>query len=660
MRRPLCFACLTLILCLAFYGWLHPPSYVSYGEACGGEVVLTGRVYAKESKGGSRQILSLFIEPEALFYQKEETPFQNNFICIMQENVDVSIGSTVVVSGILREPEPASNPGQFDARLYYATLDISAKLQKARLLFSDGKKDFFRELLWEMRQKLSGALETIFTSEDAAILKTMLLGDKSTLEEEVKTLYKEAGILHILAISGLHISLIGLGLYRLLKKMRLPTLPAALVCGSCMLFYGMLTGMSVSCVRAISMFLLRLLADSIGRTYDMLTAIAVCGAAMLVRQPLYLYHSGFLLSFLAVLAILILKPAILPKEWQKKPLADAFFTTLSVSVFTLPIQLIFFSETSVYAVFLNLAVVPLVGVVMILGICGMVLYFFLPVLTAPVVIPVHSILASYESGAAFIGNLAGSRWTPGKPAFWQIAAFCLLVGMVLCCGKLAWRYKMGLLCGALLLFGIREHGALQVTFLDVGQGDCICVELPGGGAWLFDGGSTSVSDVGSYRLSPFLKSRGITTLEAVFLSHEDADHINGVEELLAEEKIRINLLVLPHAAQEGMFENLLDLAAKREIPVLWMQEGMTWEKNGVSARCLHPGAASAGAGNNADSLVIYLTYGDFSLLLTGDVEGEGEDALLAACKSMQITDITVLKVAHHGSRNSTGEAFCRL
>lgn len=657
MRRPLCFACLVLTLCMAIFCRLHPPEAVSYGEAAGREVYLTGRVYAKEYKGGLHPVLSLFIEPSVLSFQKEEIPFQDSFICMLQEETDVPIGSTVVVRGILREYEPATNPGQFDAELYYTIQHISAKIQNAELLFSDGKTDILREGLWKVKRTLARGLESTFSEDDAAILKTMLLGDKASLSDEVKTLYKEAGILHILAISGLHITLLGMGLFKILRRLRLPILPASLVCGGCMLLYGMLTGMPVSAVRAIGMFLLRLLAGCIGRTYDMLTALAVCGASMLISQPYYLYHSGFLLSYLAVLAVPLLKPAILPENLKHNPLAEAFFTTLAISLFTLPVQLFFFYEVSVYASFLNLAVVPFVGVLMMLGILGLAACFFLPGLTALFAVPVHGILNAYSEGASFFRDLPGSMWTPGKPGGWQITLYCLLLALLLMCKKLKWKYRMGLLCGAVLAFCIHDCSMLRITFLDVGQGDCICVELPEGGTWLFDGGSTGVSGVGTYRIVPFLKSRGITSLDGIFLSHDDADHINGVEELLREGSMQTGLLVLPCTAkgETEMFEGVLEAAAAREVPVLWLEEGMTWESNGVKAVCLHPDGNFSTGNSNAASLVVYLTYGEFSMLLTGDVEEDGEKALLAALEERQIGNVTVLKVAHHGSKNATGE-----
>lgn len=717
MRRPLCAVCLLLILGMAVYNALHPPSFFSYEEAAGSRVVLTGTVCEKTKNSAG---ISFIVAPEALSYVAVETrvdqniPFQDNIICYLTEEADLPIGSLVMLEGTLSQWDPPGNPGQFDAALYYKIQGISAKLYRARILAAEPAPENLQEFLWQLRTRLCARLDACFAVADAAqpvqvaaILKTMLLGERSDLSDQTKTLYREAGILHILAISGLHISLIGMGLYKLLRRLHLPVIPACILCGAFMIFYGMLVGMPVSAVRAIVMFLLRLLADCLRRTYDMQTALFVCAVGILIQQPLYLYHSGFLLSFAAVLAITLLKPALLPDTdkligWRRKLLAgrltDAFFTSLSVSVLTLPVQLFYFYEIPMYGVFLNLFVIPSVSVVMIGGMGALFLggggFGVLDLLRTYLInFPVSQILSAYETGAAFIRRLPGSMWTPGKPKTWQIVMFCMIM-LLLLWGKrhkLRWRYCMGLVCGAVLLFGIKEQGRLTVTFLDVGQGDCICVELPDGGVWLFDGGSTSVSDVSEYRLLPFLKSRGISEIEAVFLSHEDADHINGIEELLRDETFKIELLVLPAAADSSTpgapasagqnengvesvsisvrqsesntenkleaFQTVRNLAAARDIPVLWLAQGMSWKSGDVSAMCMHPVETFAGEDTNAASMVIYLTYGEFSMLLTGDVEGAGERQLTAYLDERAVRSLTVLKVSHHGSRGTTSDAL---
>ncbi len=659
MKRPLAAVCLAFILLTAVRVWLHPPAYASYGKASGGEVYLTGHVYAKEYKGShGAPVLIIYVKPKELLFQKESIPFSDNFICILQDGSrEPVIGSLVTVRGILEMYEPAANPGQFDERSYYAALGISARINRAETIAEDGGRKVLKEALWKCRVFLGKGLEKIFDGRDAALLKGMLLGDRNAMDAGTKKLYQKAGIMHIFAVSGLHITLLGMGLYRLLGKIHAPVVPSACLSGSIMVLYGMMIGFPVSSMRAIGMFLLWLTAKCIGRTYDAPTALSVCAAFLLAGHPRYLYHAGFLLSFSAVYGAAVLKPAIQPCR-KLSPLSDSFFMAFAIAVFTLPVQLYFYYETPVYAMFFNLAVIPLAGIALVSGAAALVLSFLLPSAAALPAYLVHLVFSSYEAGGNFFGALPANLWTAGKPALWQMLGFYLLIGFILLGKKLRWRYKAGLLCGALLLFGIKDREGLCITFLDVGQGDCVCIELPDGGVWLYDGGSTSVSGVGTCRIEPFLKSKGITRLDAVFVSHADEDHMNGVEELLREGSTEIALLGLPCTeAQKDGFAGLLALARERQIPVLWLEAGMEWQSGEVSMGCLHPDRAFGWNDTNAASAVLSLSYGSFSMLLSGDVEGKGEEALLRQLQSEGIEKLSVLKVAHHGSRYATGEAF---
>lgn len=659
MKRPLAAVCVAFILLTAARVWLHPPAYASYGKASGGEVYLTGHVYAKEYKGSrGAPVLIIYVKPKELLFQKNPLSFSDNFICILQNGGrEPAIGSLVTVRGILEAYKPAVNPGQFDERSYYAALGLSARINRAEIIAESGGKQAFKEALWKCRVFLGKGLEEIFDERDAALLKGMLLGDRNAMDAETKKLYQKAGIMHVFAVSGLHITLLGMGLYSLFLKVRAPVVPSAFLSGVIMVLYGMMIGFPVSSMRAVGMFLLWLTAKCIGRTYDAPTALAVCAAFMLAGQPRYLYHAGFLLSFSAVYGAAVLKPAIQPCR-KLSPLSDSLFMAFSIAIFTMPVQLYFYYEVPVYAMFFNLAVIPLAGIALVSGVAALVLSFLLPSAAALPVYLAHLVFSSYEAGGNFFGALPANLWTVGRPALWQIVCFYLIAGLILICKRLRWRYKMGLLCGALLLFGIKGREELCITFLDVGQGDCVCMELPDGGVWLYDGGSTSVSGVGTYRIEPFLKSKGITCLDAVFVSHADADHMNGVEELLREGSIKIALLGLPCTEAQGDgFAKLLALAREKQIPVLWLEAGMEWQMGDVHMRCLHPDGEFAWNDTNAASAVLCLSYGSFSMLLAGDVEGKGEEALLRQLKPEETGRLSVLKVAHHGSRYATGEAF---
>ncbi len=347
---------------------------------------------------------------------------------------------------------------------------------------------------------------------------------------------------------------------------------------------------------------------------------------------------------------------------------------------TLPVQLFFFSEVSLFGIFFNLLIIPLMGVILLLGIAGLFLkeiFRLFAFLSGSVLTDLERtvinvcryaegiFLAIIKAGGSLADRLPFSMWTPGKPAYGKmLLAFGLLLLFCLL-GNLSengrtfpkkfWRYRLGLLLGVILLLARYPAHNLQVTFLDVGQGDGICMELPDGKVYLMDGGSSDVSKVGNYRLVPFLKAKGIRRIDAVFLSHGDADHINGIAELLEEKQIAITCLCLPAGVEQEEFAEITDLAQARNISVRTVQAGASWENNGARFWCLNP--TDATESGNAASMVLYMEYQDFSMLLTGDLEGEGEKNVAALLRANAITDVSVLKVAHHGSKNSTKEEF---
>ena len=641
-----------------------------------------------------------------------------------------SIGSRVRISGSFSLYTEATNIGQFDARNYYAARKIYGQVKKAAIVYTEPPNIIGRgkECLWQLRRHLAETFLEVYGEENGALLAAMLLGERTFLSEETQSLYKAAGALHVIAVSGLHISLLGLGLYRLLRRIFDAQAPAAVISVLCMAAYVFLVGNPPSAVRAFIMFAMGLLAGYWKRTLDTPTALSLSAAIILMGNPFYIGQSSFLLSFLAILAIAVFQPALKEclalinpyhfplsrlldssKFWRLHLLGSRKFwrlrhldpqevtggchellkkegnglqSSFSVWIVTLPVQLFFFSEVSLFGIFFNLLIIPLMGVILLLGIAGLFLkeiFHLFAFLTGSVLtdleITVTSIcryaegifFAIIKAGGSLADRLSFAMWMPGKPAYGKmLLAFGLLLLFCLL-GNLSengrtfpekfWKYRLGILLGVILLFAGYPAHNLQITFLDVGQGDGICMELPDGRVYLMDGGSSDVSKVGNYRLVPFLKAKGIRKIDAVFLSHGDADHINGIAELLEEKQMSIDCICLPAGAEKEEFVEIRDLARARNISVRTIQAGDFWENNGAKFWCLNP--ADVTESGNAASMVLYMEYQDFSMLLTGDLEGEGEKSVAALLRSNAITGISVLKVAHHGSKNSTKEEFLR-
>ena len=741
-----------------------------------------------------------------------DTKATENILCYLREGVpEPEIGSLVILKGTLKNFQQPTNPGQFNAPFYYQILRISFRLSQAEIQVKSDRFYKISEGLYQLRRKAGSKVDALLPEQEASVMKTMLLGEKGILDEEIKGLYQRNGIAHILAISGLHISMIGMGLYQLLRRAGLKIRLSAILASMVIVLYGMMTGFAVSAIRAIAMFLLQMLAQILGRTYDRITALAVAAVLVLVEQPLYLFHSGFQFSFLCVLGISLILPVLGNVRKGKK-----LFEGIALMAVTLPVYLGVFYQIPVYSMFLNFIVLPMMSILMGAGIVMILAAFLCTPLGIPAAWLITGILMVYERLGLFTEQLPYHYWTPGCPAKWQLAVYVAILIIIAALGRTKrkavlyqrdcihkdcihrrggcakgilqedppchevlqyeksqyersqhgmaqynipryevsqyeipqyemqnkrirriachgrkWISTYGIpvgICWGFLLLGVviltwRLRPELQVTFLDVGQGDCIFLQTEDGASYLTDGGSSSVSKVGKYRMIPFLKYQGASQIKAVFVSHADSDHCNGIAELLEQaelEGIRVENLVLTDIADECRsegYEELVELAGQNGITVQFLHEGQQLQDGELLFQCLHPSKGYRAEDLNETSMVLLVTYREFSMLLTGDVQGAGEEHLTQELQDWkepgvtqmqdvirisgeeesmeeesieeesieeesieeesieeQIeekrpqnkmganhteTELTILKVAHHGSKNSTSEEFLK-
>lgn len=668
LRRPLGTVCLALVLLLylgiRFAG--APPSY--YEEWEGRNVCVTGRVYKKEKTGQDRERVILYLR--LLAAEEELYPAKTgetvNIICYLKSDQSApEIGSVVRVRGIPKCFEEASNPGQFDAKSYYHILKLSFQLNQTEIQQKSDTYDMMREALFQLREHFSDILMVNLLPEDASVMRTMLLGEKKAADEKIKAMYQRNGIAHVLAISGLHMSLLGMMLCKLLKRLGLPVWVQTATPTVFLILYGIMTGFSVSSLRAVIMFGIQMAALLLGRTYDLITAAALSALLLLLDQPYYLFYSGFLFSFGCVFAIGILVPALTVKHTGKKEMQlskglTTFLAAAAITLAGLPLQLWFFCQMPVYSVFLNLLIIPLMSLL----VPGGIVLLAAGSLGLPTELPaalITGILGFYKGICGFCESLPLARVLPGRPEIWQIIVYLIfLIIVVIAQKRLSLKKRWAVvLCSAILLFW-PDKSELQITFLDVGQGDCIDIHTKAGTNFLIDGGSSSVSSVGTYRILPYLKEQGAGILDGVVVTHPDEDHCNGIRELLSlaeEEGIEIKRLYLPDVAQDSRAESYLALeetAQEAGVPVDYVSKAEGIRQGEFSLKCLHPEEGWSGEANEY-SLVFLLQYGEFQALFTGDVEGEGEKQLLQTIKEQQVENITLLKAAHHGSAYSTSE-----
>ncbi|MCM1127244.1 MAG: DNA internalization-related competence protein ComEC/Rec2 [Lachnospiraceae bacterium] len=673
-KRPL--ACACLLLTLLFYLAVNLFSPPVQGQDMEGKVRVTGRIYQKELRMQAES-------PVLVLYLKDlsgVSPPGKAVICYLKSGQkEPEMGSRVTVEGSYRTFERASNPGQFDSYSYYLASGISYRLNQAIILEKTVTYSKVGEGLYRIRKFLSDKLSESLAEEESALMRTILLGEKWELDREVKELYQRNGIAHILAISGLHVSMLGMGLYHLLRKSGISMKLSAVLASVLLVLYGVMTGFSVSAVRAILMFSLHMLAIVTERTYDLLTALSVSAVILLVTQPLYVNYSGFVFSFGCVLGIALLTPALTEGEGgifeRKKSILTAgvkgILSACSMGVVTLPIYLWYYYQFPLWSVLLNLLVIPLMSYLMAAGILLLAVSIICPSAVGPLTVLIRGIFRIFESACAVSEKLPAHLVNFGRPQAWQMFLYLAVLLLVIRMKKkvtLPVRW-LAAAFGVLILL-VRPGGELEITFLDVGQGDGIYVETAEGERFLVDGGSSSVGSVGKYRLIPFLQFQGTRRLDAVFVTHPDTDHCNGIKEILEQGEdsgIYVDWLVLPDIEEESKsdeYKSLVEAAKQNHVPVTYISRGQKLQRGELTITCLHPQKGYETEDANAYSMVLELDYGNFSALLTGDLEGTGEQSFLEYQKkreeNQESRSLTVLKAAHHGSKYSTTKEFLEM
>ncbi len=599
------------------------------------------------------------------------------------------VGWLIRIRGELRAYSIPGNPGEFDLRRSDYSRGISGRIRAQSTVILQQKTDYQRQLLADLKHSIKQRFSERLPADQAGIINAMLLGDSSGLEEADKRGFRLTGTAHILAVSGLHVSIIGHGIFRLLKKI-IAVRPSACISIGLVYLYALLVGEGYGISRAALMFALQQGALLTGRRYDPPTALAAAAVTTVLRQPYCVYNTGFLLSYAAVLAILSIPPwrgrrhVIKPLKWRDlKPkalvvrlgqrcriklllLPAQLYAGLWLYLWLMPLQQHLFANSSYWTAVLNLLVIPLGGAALLAACMSLPLLWLPAGLTAwlfgllQLLLGLLQLLTTGGSRlpGRFIGGIGGGR-------------FVLLLILLAAVRQWVsndrrersvlhgWLIVSGLLIGLMLVRPFGRHlsaESLVYSMLDVGQGDCNLFYSGSGAVVMIDCGSSTKSAVGEQVVAKVLFELGVSHIDLLFLTHPDTDHTNGVKGLLAA-GIDIGRVYVPPAF--GTTESgagLLAWLTENDCSWSYAESGNSWRLSGrqeLFFSCLAAGTKAVKDGN-AMSLVLEVSYGEFSALLTGDLPGEEEKKLF---QNRQQTSYTVLKTAHHGSRSSTGSLF---
>lgn len=606
----------------------------------------------------SEDKISLIIHAEQLIANKVKQEVNGLVLVNIKDNFVASFkyGDRIKVIGELRMPAGLKNPGGFDYQKYLARKKILAIVwiqdKKKIVKLGTGKFNPIFMFAYKIRDKASGIISDTLPNKPfpcAALLEGVLLGKRSMLTEEVIKWFQDTGTIHILAISGLHVGLIGLIFFFVFHKLiRLPQRTSSVLTLLVLIIFAIMTGANPPVIRTTIMAGTVIIGMIIERDTNIYNNLALAALIILLQNPLTLFDVGFQLSFGAVFSLVYFTPFIEPKLWfLPKYLAKLVSVSIAVQIGISPILIFYFNKLSLVTVLANIIVIPLLGVILILGLA----MFFIGIIIMPIANLIGII--NYYIITGLLISVSFFAQIPYVYIYLPTPSFFIIGSYYLCLLALS-KYKITkVVIGILILINIflwvqvfkNSSNIMKVTFLDVGQGDATFLEFPDGGNMLIDGGPGEYSDAGKWVILPFLRSKGITNLDVVMVSHYHSDHYGGLSTVLKNYKIKKFVI-------DNGFERIKEKDIRYEV-VKRGDKIIGYPKTEIYI--LHPNLDKNSSNNN--SVVVKIVYNKISFLFTGDIENKVERHLLPF---KDMLSSTVLKVPHHGSKNGYEPEFIKL
>lgn len=590
--------------------------------------------------------------------------------------------SCLLMEGRLKTFDSPKNPGEFDLKKYYEDQNILYSISNPNMVITARKKFSLKDGFNELRRSFAKNVRKYCPLEGGTI-NTILFAEKSELPEYRKKLFSCVGLSHFLVISGLHIQALSAVFYSLLKKSGMKRSKCALICTIIVIMYGCLIGFSASVRRAIIMCAMRLFSDIFKRTYDMLTSLSVAFIISVLINPCCILETGFVYSYMAVLAVSLYMEFIYQMNYAVNPITkndysrhpklkrripDLVGLPVIIWLFILPISL----KNGYSATFLSIILNIFLGVLTTPSLIMAALAFLFSELKLGVLAGLFDflfaiILRFMDSLCDAFSRLKVFGIITSVKNIQVIVFYVFLLSFVIIFVRQMSEYLISLsLVSFLFIVSFSFFDAPVFTALDVGQGDCLVYQYAPHKAVVVDCGSSSKSNVGERILSEYLKYCSITTVSDFFLTHEDSDHVNGVKYIVDDcysEGITVKNLVVSNnldLASENIYEIVSALHKTTKIRTI--HAGNRLIRGKLCITCLWPLKGQAFTDPNTDSLVLLLSNGEKDILLTGDCPSESENLILSrVCENPSALTkdghIEILKAAHHGSKYSCSRQF---
>lgn len=661
---------------LLMFQWQSERNKGNMDTLAGKKSVLIGTVSTEPDIRINRINYTVKVEQELTGKLIENPPKGYVLLTVKGDAKTFSYGDRLEIVGTPEVPGGVGNPGDFDYRKYLKSKGIQLVINSwdgsGIQRIGTGSLNYILDFCFKFRESLVSILNKSLAAKYAPIMEGVLFGSAGRIDYQVQNDFALSGVIHILSVSGYHMALLAGVCLMLGNLFGLTRGVHTLITIAVTLFYAIMTGFSPPVARAAVMIWTLLLSRLLRRDYDWQSSMSLAAFVILIIDPQSLFNPGFQLSFIATWGIFYLTPIIEPKLSFIPYAGKAASVTLAAQLAVLPVTSYYFSYFSIISVVANLLIVPLVSLSMLTGSAALLGGAVSLTLAEIINFSTAFILELVLKLANLMSSLPFAVITTGQPSIPLTISIYMITVIVIetmrnrerfLWTKRIWQTNrpgiilVVLVAVAVLLWtGIfMPPKDLEVTFMDIGQGDAALIRSPHGKYLMIDTGgnedTNSTFDPGERILVPFLRRQGIRTVDLMLLSHPHADHIKGAESVLKHMKIAM-VAINPQFSQYPEGASLLDKFRQEGSKVKEVGGGNTIRFDDIIIEVLQS-SVGAMAGENNDSLIIRLSYGEFSILFTGDAE---EVVLKALADSPEIK-ATLIKVPHHGSRGSWVEQF---
>ncbi|MGM0409534.1 MAG: DNA internalization-related competence protein ComEC/Rec2 [Bacillota bacterium] len=566
----------------------------------------------------------------------------------------------------IKEVKGKENPGAFSYKDHLKKRGIYAVgYYDKKLNFISKNSTNFREIIVNIKKKLIAILDKNLKEPYNDVIKALLLGERARLKENWEEVFTLSGANHLLAISGLHVGFILLILLKFCKLIKLNNLFLKNSLITLVLFsYIFITGLRASVLRASLLAIFFLWGKYLDRNADIYNILALSAVLNLIIYPYALFDIGFQLSYLVLLMILLYY------NFFSKIFPGLLAVSISAQLGSVLITSYYFNMITPMGIITNLWAIPLTALIVIISFISLIIAIVFPIIFKVSSVILEILINLLYNGMYFSTLFPYGNFEIATPKLINVifVYFILITAPILFKKRsipplrrknLFYKkiFYITLVLLIILNLSYKTNRDLEIIFFSVGQGDSILLTLTNGDTILIDGGGMAGlnNNQGEVVLLPYLKHKGIKKIDLAMVTHFDTDHALGIKTLL--EKDRISALILPiNYTKNDLSTQIVNLAQKKGVEIYETKRGDKIKNEEIEFLILHPFLENnyLNKSKNNNSIVVKVNYRNFSLLLTGDLEKEGELKLIEMKDDLKST---VLKIGHHGSDSSTTEEF---